>query len=577
MGLLIKGQITPRKMKSKIDQAISKLDPDIKIDFKSIEVKLSDWGWPQPYLEIHDIRLSPVQRICDESQIYIDTVSFPLTWNIIFESKKIIKSLRMNQLEIRLSEFKNCFSMPESKSAESALKSVLLQIFTAHNSGQLEVLKVDRIKLLSKGNYQTPLFLQAAVFKFLYSEQTLNNISLRAQILSYRDDFKNIFKLRSDLNIQIFKKNKSDISIEGQANGKIIDRSYDVKFNYDLLLNHLVFDAHLNQIAVKTLIKFLDFEKNSTLQSLNTYFSNYFLTLKGSGFFDLNKNKMTEFKVKNILIESQDTSLKSKNLVIEDLSQLHIGSGSQFQIENFDLKSFFNENIKQNALLRNTTHFGKFTGKLEYVSEDQIIATGQMTNFEFDLKYNNEKWPLKIDSSDIKFESTNQSSDIVLSEIIFNKQPIYGQIYYSVQQQKYNMQLNGKLLSPALLKKLFSSDQENDFIIHLNNKNSDQPTAFVKANLIQWTDDQVNESDDHKNLTKIFDQIFQKNQQIKKSTQDPELTLKILKNIELTAAFADSDVAAANIMIKSKKNDQKTEIHKISFDINQQNFKMDNE
>ena len=111
MGLLIKGQITPRKMKSKIDQAISKLDPDIKIDFKSIEVKLSDWGWPQPYLEIHDIRLSPVQRICDESQIYIDTVSFPLTWNIIFESKKIIKSLRMNQLEIRLSEFKNCFSM----------------------------------------------------------------------------------------------------------------------------------------------------------------------------------------------------------------------------------------------------------------------------------------------------------------------------------------------------------------------------------------------------------------------------------------------------------------------------------
>ena len=95
--------------------------------------------------------------------------------------------------------------------------------------------------------------------------------------------------------------------------------------------------------------------------------------------------------------------------------------------------------------------------------------------------------------------------------------------------------------------------------------------------MIQWTDDQVNESDDHKNLTKIFDQIFQKNQQIKKSTQDPELTLKILKNIELTAAFADSDVAAANIMIKSKKNDQKTEIHKISFDINQQNFKMDNE
>ena len=91
-GLSLKSYISPNKLRSRFDKTIQRLSPDVRMDFQRAQIKLSDWGWPQPYLVVENIRVTPVRPLCDDSQIYIESLTFPITWNILFSKNKNINT-----------------------------------------------------------------------------------------------------------------------------------------------------------------------------------------------------------------------------------------------------------------------------------------------------------------------------------------------------------------------------------------------------------------------------------------------------------------------------------------------------
>ena len=62
-------------------------------------------------------------------------------------------------------------------------------------------------------------------------------------MLSYKDNVKKIYNLRSDLNLSFEKTKENLITIVGVLNGKVVDRSYQIKFDYDFIKNGLNFSS----------------------------------------------------------------------------------------------------------------------------------------------------------------------------------------------------------------------------------------------------------------------------------------------------------------------------------------------
>ena len=83
-GLIFKSQVRPSVVSERLQKTLDVLKRDLNVDFESAEVKLSDWGLPRATVEITGLRLSPVIQNCQNNQIYIEKLSIPLNFNLIF-------------------------------------------------------------------------------------------------------------------------------------------------------------------------------------------------------------------------------------------------------------------------------------------------------------------------------------------------------------------------------------------------------------------------------------------------------------------------------------------------------------
>lgn len=464
LGLSIKSQISPRKIKARLDNAISRLQPDLKIDFNSVQIKLSDWGWPQPYLEVHDIRVSPVKAICEESQIFVETLSFPLSWNLLFDSKKVIKSLRISQLEIRLSEFKNCFTTSVAESdSESVLRSQLIQVFTAPNAEQLRELKIDRIKILSKDNYQMPLYLQAAVLDFTYANQMLSKIALKAQTVFYNDNQKQLFKIKSDLNLSFEKQNDHEVSIQGQLNGKLIDRDYKVQFNYQPDINSIYFMFAAQKISVKSLYKVFHLDQNLN-HLLKTEFQNYFITIQGTNFYNLNKNKFENIQFSEFKLESDSSAVVSTELEVNSLTPLEIKK-SLFQVKNIDMTVFLNTLFVDQKIKDRVVTAGQLSGELQVVSLNHVRVTGQLQGLNLRISSLKQNLQQSFDKLNLEFSMNEKSKSLNLDHFEMNQKNVKGFLkYHSLENQNPQIafEVSGDFLSAEMVSELWGSDDPLD-------------------------------------------------------------------------------------------------------------------
>ncbi len=464
LGLSIKSQISPRKIKARLDKAISRLQPDLKIDFNSVQIKLSDWGWPQPYLEIHEVRVSPVKAICEESQIFVETLSFPLSWNLFFDSKKVIKSLRISQLEIRLSEFKNCFTSSAAESvAESVLQNELIQVFTAPNAEQLQELKIDRIKILSKDNYQMPLYLQAAVFDFTYANHMLSKIALKAQTVFYNDNQKQLFKIKSDLNLIFEKQNSHEVSIQGQFNGKLIDRDYKVQFNYQPDINSFYLMFAAQKISVKSLYKVFHFD-HLLNDPFKTELMNYYVSFQGTGFYNLNKNRSENIQFSDFRMESDSSSVLSTQLEMNTLNPLDIKK-SLFQIKNVDMTIFLNTLFVDQLTKDRIIAGGKLNGELQFTNLNQFKVTGQIQGLNLRISSVKENIQQSFDKLTLDFILNDKSKLLNLDHFEMSQKNIKGFFKYQVlenQSPQVSFEVSGDFLSAETLSQLWESEDPLD-------------------------------------------------------------------------------------------------------------------
>ena len=226
LGLGLKSQITTQKISQIVRQSLTGMHLELDIDFDTAEVKLSDWGIPKPYVVVNQMRLKNLGNVCGQSQIYIEKLILPLRFDLIFNPRQAVFSLRLNRVEARIGSMAGCpqtlaSKTPSSKANTSQASGLsvavdenkeqldrvnevkaLLQDIRSKISTQLSLARIDLVKVIYEGSLQKNFELRNATILFEYKQNQLDRVVLQSQVVGLYDVHSNSFKLRSEINTE---------------------------------------------------------------------------------------------------------------------------------------------------------------------------------------------------------------------------------------------------------------------------------------------------------------------------------------------------------------------------------------
>lgn len=363
-GLIFKSQIRSSVVSDRLQKTLDVLKRDLLIDFESAEVKLSDWGLPRPTVEINGLRLSPVMQNCQNNQIYIEKLSIPLSFNLIFSKNKKdqgISTLRASLIEVRIDRLNHCFSKNKSKDHQEAVSQLATQISSntvvnhAENTAQisapqkhqenslqqffkqstaLKEISIDRLRLIAPDIFKLPIDLNAVQLDVKSGENQITAIDLQAQMLSFKDSAKNFYLLKSEINFKAQALDNGQIDLKLNTNGLLIDRPFVFDVRYDQKNNSLEYIGEVKNVSAKAFLQMFQLLNDKQFAFKASAFG--FAAISGyvSGEYFLNTN---EKEKSNLVFKNLQMIARSGLINVNEINFYNLKEG---QFKPFDL--YFN-------------------------------------------------------------------------------------------------------------------------------------------------------------------------------------------------------------------------------------------
>ncbi|MFN3453922.1 MAG: hypothetical protein ACK41T_03105 [Pseudobdellovibrio sp.] len=479
MGLIFKSQVRSVVVKARLQQVFLRLQKDVNIDFESTRINLSEWGLPRPVVEIKGIRISPLGSQCQDNQIFIENLTFPLSFNILFSERKIINSIHISLMEVRVKNLSNCLvqspqevpvkqagimTYPYSgssivsepvnsgESEPSGVKSSKLLKTRAH----LNEVKIDRLRVLLIDKLNSSLDLNAVVLRPTYADSDLEKIShltalnIQAQLLTFKDPVKNYYMLKSDIKSQIQFMDDGLIHISTDFAGMVLDRAFTVKIKNDPKKKNLQFFAELNNISLKVLNYILKNEK----PDINVY---DFLTgsslsgfITGQYSFD---NSKTEISFKNAKVVIGDGAADFSEILLNiDRNKVDF-KPFDIQLLHIDLSRFLTLNYFD-QIRSSVENAGFISGLVQMSSLKEFKIKALIEKMSFVFSNKGQRVSQTFDSFNFFTTAHNSKISVTLNDFILDSEKIKGLIDYQMlsaseqNQQKLKVDISGYLLRP---------------------------------------------------------------------------------------------------------------------------------
>jgi len=499
IGLIFKSQIRSSVVKARLQQSIVRLQKDVNIDFESVEVRLSEWGIPRPVIEIHGVRISPLKANCQENQIYIDNLSFPLSFNLLFSPDKVISTVRVSLLEVRLKNTRQCFSKnnhedalahrevmstgnTEKKRNEATEK---LRDFKSH----LNEIKIDRLRVIAVDKMNTAVDFNAVQVLFKYENKKLNELSIQSQLSAFKEAEKSYYLFKSDLKFNIKLEDKPLINAE--LKGLIVDRPFHLKLKNDLQKNSLQFLGELSGISLKAINYIVKAERPQ---------AEVFDFLSGSS--------MTGYMTGEYFIDDRHYEINFKDIKIlvgggvAEINDIYVlgKMDEKAQVKPFDVQL---SHIELTKILSHPTfdnirpsiqNAGYISGLIQFTDVNQFKVKSLIEKTSFVFSNKGERVPQVFDSFNLHASVDPQKITLSINDFILDSQKIHGYLKYSYQSasgdKSLSVDLAGHLLKPDTVK-LFTgkaSDPEIRLLFTTDLKNQLKGTASIDKISIQQFD-----------------------------------------------------------------------------------------
>lgn len=363
-GLIFKSQIRSSVVSERLQKTLDVLKRDLLIDFEAAEVKLSDWGLPRPTVEITGLRLSPVMQNCQNNQIYVEKLSIPLSFNLIFSKNKKnqgISRLRASLIEVRIDRLNHCFSKNKSKDHQETVSQLATQtssntvINHAENTAQiselqkhqenslqqffkqstaLKAISIDRLRLIAPDIFKLPIDLNAVQLDVKSDENQITAIDLQAQMLSFKDSVKNFYLLKSEINFKAQALDNGQIDLKLNTSGLLIDRPFVFDVRYDQKNNSLEYIGEVKNVSAKAFLQMFQLLNDKQFAFKASAFG--FAAISGyvSGEYFLNTN---EKEKSNLVFKNLQMIARSGLVNVNEINFYNLKEG---QFKPFDL--YFN-------------------------------------------------------------------------------------------------------------------------------------------------------------------------------------------------------------------------------------------
>lgn len=488
IGLIFKSQIRSAVVKARLQQAIVKLQKDVNIDFESVEVRLSEWGIPRPVIEIRGVRISPLKAACQENQVFIDNLSFPLSFNLLFSEDKVISTVRISLLEVRTKNTRACFSKGEVKqdskensvanrvvmsttSVAAPSEATVSQAVVVKNEAleklrdfksHLNEVKIDRLRVIAIDKMNTAVDFNALQITFKYEKEKLNELGLSGQLLAFKESEKSYYLLKSD--IKFLLKLDGKAAINAELKGLVMDRPFQFKIRNDEQKNSIQFLGELNGISLKAInyivkterpqTEVFDFLNGSSMTGYMT--GEYFLTGRN---YEIGINDI-KILVGGGAAEINDVNIFGK---IDDKAQV---KPFDIQLSHIELTKILSNKAFDN-IRPSIQNAGYISGLIQFSGADQFKVKSLIEKTSFVFSNRGERVPQVFDSFNLHANIDPQKISLNVNEFILDSQKIQGSLKYSHNYQSGDkslvVDLEGHLLKPETVK-LFTGNPGNPSI-----------------------------------------------------------------------------------------------------------------
>ena len=391
-GLALKSQIAPRRIQSILQVSISRLDKDFIIDFKSAEVRLSNWGLPLPYLEISQIRMSPKKASCQDSQVYIESLKVPLSIISLVTSRSLITEISASNIELRIAEMKGCLTGSSPQFANKRVQGgaahhmAMAQtrtevpekksIFEVHSSALLEKIKIDQLKVIYKNFPSQALDFRQVQIDLSYADKRLEKIQLNSQIYALKDPLSNVLYFKGDM-MMVFtsSQNSQNIEAEAKLNGRLLDGELQVYALFNSLEQSLKLDFSAKNIALKPLTQ---------LNRVESTWLNFPVALNFHGFsqHQLSGAQMNLISLKDIQIVGDQTLVRIPEVQYKSEKKGAYLSDFEAEIEKLNLNKLANlDQIK--SISQSIENFGEMNGIFKFKDNEHMSLVGKISGVGF--------------------------------------------------------------------------------------------------------------------------------------------------------------------------------------------------
>lgn len=475
LGLGLRAQIAPARIRSLLQDSVSRLDKDFIIDFDSAQVVLSNWGLPLPSLQISNIRVSPRKSICQESQIYIEHLNLPLSLISLVTSESLITEINANHVELRIGDLNHCFdsptkavqtSKPNSEKAETivelnrpqehsakastpeATPSEQKNIFQVRTAALLKKINIDQLKLIYKKHPVQPVDFRHLVFEFDYDKGKLSKIEINSQVYALRDLQSDVMYFKGDLGVQVFSRNAQDVEAILKLNGRLLDGEVHLFALLNSIEKNIKIDMKATKVAVKPLFQLQLIESNNVNIPLTFDF-------RGYGFYQYDTHQLTDLKLSDIAITGERTHIAIDELVAKSEKNKFEILPFKAEIERLNLNKILNLSQNKNVA-QSIENFGEFTGNLNFKNAQHVDVSGKWSDLQFIFANRGYREIQKLDSFLVEAKLNKDDVDLKLKEFILNQKPIEGQSEFSYDLDSGYVQAKADLKGPILNEKVWS-------------------------------------------------------------------------------------------------------------------------
>lgn len=567
-GLIFKSQVRPTVVSERLQKTLDVLKRDLNVDFESAEVKLSDWGLPRATVEINGLRLSPVIQSCQNNQIYIEKLSIPLNFSLIFSKNKKnqeISTLRASLIEIRIDRLSHCFKRNENSHTEnseniaatttdvtepiqtltpSEVKQNSLNRFFNQSTALNEV-SIDRLRLIAPEIFKLPVDLNAVQLNINSSDDKINTIDIQAQMLSFKDSTKNFYLLKSEINLKAQTQLENDqIDLKLNVNGLLIDRPFAFNVRYDQKNNSLEYIGEIKNVSAKAFLQMYQLLDSRPLGIKTSALGFAALTgyLSGEYFLDANRNVKSNLVLKNLqmIVNSGLVSVNEINFF-----NLKEGLFKPFDMyfNNINMSEMFGLS-GDHRLGLSFEEAGFLSGSLSVLNRNDIRLKALVEKSHFIFSNQGRRAVQVFDSYNLLGLYKDHMQSVQLNDFIRGENKIKGYIRYS--QKTNETEKITKELDVNLSGIIFSEDV---FELYTGQKQEEEISWKLQSDLVSTVISQID-----------FKSVIYKNIQLKNSQIN--IVKDLSKNENLVQIDSKGQYLESNKILSFKLSGQYSAIDK---------------